>query len=77
MQKWKTISLGMPNMAWKRSMTWACSVVGMEPMPSAWAASIRFWQAGITELAPPGGCVNARNTAGTSPMVSASSEAAR
>jgi hypothetical protein len=77
MQKWKDISFGMSNSAWKRSMTWGCSVVGMEPIPSAPAASMRFWQAGRTEFAPPGGSVKAKTTTGTCPMVSASSAAAR
>ncbi len=45
-------------------------------MPRAWAASMRFWQAGITEFAPPGGTVKAKTTQGTSFMASASSMAA-
>jgi hypothetical protein len=46
-------------------------------MPSAVAASMRFWQAGRTELAPPGGWVKAKTMTGTPPIVSASSAAAR
>jgi len=72
MQKWKVSSLGMPKSARKRSITTAWSVVGSEPIPSAWAASMRFWQAGMTELAPPVGSVSAKTTQGTSFIASAS-----
>ena len=71
MQKWNVISFGISNSAWKRSITLACSVVGSEPMPRACAASMRFWHAGITELAPPPGAVKAKTTHGTSFMSSA------
>ncbi len=76
MQKWKATSFGMPNIARKRSITVAWSVVGSEPMPRAWAASMRFWQAGMIELAPPGGTVSAKTTQGTSFIASASPMAA-
>ncbi len=61
----------MLNIALKRSITLAWSVVGMEPMPRAWAASIRFWHAGITELAPPAPIANAKTTHGAFLMSSA------
>src|SRR5258708_32207707 len=77
MQKWTLISLGIWNTAWKQSITLGCRVVGSEPMPRAWAASIRFWQAGITELAPPPGAVSAKATHGTSFMSSDSPIAER
>ena len=49
----------------------------MEPIPSARAASMRFWHAGRTELAQPGGSAKASTTQGTSRMWSASPAAAR
>src|SRR5438552_10318832 len=49
MQKWKATSLGIANIARKRSITVGWSVVGTEPMPSECAASIKFCVAGITD----------------------------
>src|SRR3989442_2323939 len=59
------------------SITLAWSVVGTEPIPRARAASMRFWQAGMTELAPPGGTASARTTEGASFISSASPAAER
>ena len=46
-------------------------------MPSARAASIRFWVAGNTEPAPPGGTASAKTMQGASLISSASCAAFR
>jgi hypothetical protein len=58
-------------------MTFGWSVVGTEPMPSERAASIRFWTAGTTEFAGPGGIPKAKTIAGASFIASASPAAER
>jgi hypothetical protein len=53
------------------------SVVGMEPIPSARAASMRFWHAGRMELAQPGGSAEGEGHARARPHVVGEPRAAR
>src|SRR5829696_2368927 len=78
MQKWKVVPAGTLNIALNRSITTGWSVVGQEPMPSARAASIKFWVAGTTDNAPPPAPTpNAKMMQGASLMSSANWAALR
>src|SRR5579859_90027 len=76
MHRWNSMSAGMSSSLYTRSSTCACSVVGTEPIPSARAASIRFWTDGMTELAWPLPVLNASTMHGASLISSARRAAA-